>query len=174
MAGVSDFRLIDSKVAGFVKNTTEQHLYLRGLFSWMGFKHEYLNYTLERRVKGTSRYSLPKMIKLATAGATSMSIKPLRLALVAGVFISVISFIYILYALFISVFTENAMPGWTSTIISVLFLSGIQLIVLGIMGEYLGKLFIENKKRPNYIVQRKSLKAKLKGKKAIVDIMSVK
>lgn len=156
--GVSDFRLIDRKVAEIVKNTTEQHLYLRGLFSWMGFKHAYVAYSLNRRANGTSGYSVSKMLRLATAGVTSMSIKPLRLALVAGLLISGVSFLYIVYALFIAVFTQAAIPGWTSTIISVLFLAGIQLLVLGIMGEYLGKLFIENKRRPNYIISEKKQK----------------
>lgn len=154
--GVSDFRLIDRKVAEAVKQMTEQHLYFRGMFGWMGFNRAYISYPLAQRENGTSKYSIKKMCGLATSGITSMSIKPLRLALFAGVLVSGIAFLYALFALYVAIFTEKAVAGWTSTIISVLFMAGMQLIVLGIMGEYLGKLFMENKHRPTYVIQEKN------------------
>jgi len=151
--GVSDFRLIDKKVAKIVKELPENHLYLRGLFSWMGFEHAYINYHLEERQNGMTRYTFGKMLGLASSGVTSMSVKPLKVALIIGVVISLCSFLYGLYALSVVLFTEAAVPGWTSTIISVLFMAGFQLIVLGVMGEYLGKLFMESKRRPVYLIK---------------------
>lgn len=155
--GVSDFRLIDRKIADIIKNTNEQHLYLRGLFSWMGFKHAYLPYMPEKRKFGKSAYTPAKMMKLALAGITSMSIKPLRLSLLAGALVSLAAFIYMIYILIIAIFTGAVITGWASTIVSVLFLAGIQLFVLGIIGEYLGKLFMETKHRKNYFVAGSSL-----------------
>ena len=150
--GVSDFRLIDKKVAGIVQQMPENHLYLRGLFSWMGFEHAYIDYKLEERQNGNSRYPLAKMIGLASSGMTSMSVKPLRVAMITGIGVSLVAFLYALYVIFVSFYDNQTVPGWTSTIISVLFMAGIQLIVLGIMGEYLGKMFMENKRRPVYLV----------------------
>lgn len=153
----NDFRLIDKKVADIVRNLPENHLYLRGLFSWMGFKHVYIQYAHLKRVNGESHYSLKKMVKLALCGITTMSIKPLRLALVIGIIISLTAFCVSLWVLYVFFFTDEAVPGWSSNIVSTLFLSGIQLLVTGIMGEYLGKLFIENKRRPNYIISKSNL-----------------
>jgi dolichol-phosphate mannosyltransferase len=110
-----------------------------------------------KRINGKTHYPLPKMVRLALNGITSVSIKPLRLALVLGLFVSLIAFIIVLWALYLAFFTDKTIPGWASTIVSTVFLAGMQLIVLGIMGEYLGKLFIENKRRPNYIILDKSI-----------------
>ena len=96
------------------------------------------------------------MIHFASEGITSFSVKPLKVSIYLGFIIAFIAFLYILYAMYISFFTNKAIAGWTSTIISVLFIGGIQLIMIGILGNYLGKLFIENKKRPNYIIKEKN------------------
>ncbi|MFV0269172.1 MAG: glycosyltransferase family 2 protein [Draconibacterium sp.] len=152
VGGVSDFRLIDKKVANVVRQLPENQLYLRGLFNWIGFKHTYIYYQLQKRQNGGTKYTFAKMFGLASSGLTSTSIKPLRIALVFGTITSLFSFMYAGYALYVSLRTEQAVPGWTSTILSVLFMAGMQLIVLGIIGEYLGKLFMENKRRPVYIV----------------------
>jgi len=93
----------------------------------------------------------------AVQGITSFSILPLRMAMFAGIAISSVSFVYALYALYVKLFTAVAIRGWTSILISVLFLGGIQLVCLGVIGEYLGKLFIEAKRRPNYVIREKSL-----------------
>jgi dolichol-phosphate mannosyltransferase len=95
------------------------------------------------------------MVKFAIIGITSFSIKPLRFAIYIGIIIALIAFLYGLYAIYTAIFTEKTITGWTSLITSVLFMGGIQIVILGIIGEYLGKLFIENKGRPNYIIDEK-------------------
>ena len=97
------------------------------------------------------------MMMFAITGITSFSVKPLHLSTVIGVLLSITAFIYGFYALIIKFFSNEALPGWTSVLVSVLFIGGVQLIMMGIIGEYMGKLFIESKKRPNYILKDKSL-----------------
>ncbi|MBW6480115.1 MAG: glycosyltransferase family 2 protein [Bacteroidales bacterium] len=156
--GVSDFRLIDRSVADNLRTITEQPLYLRGIISWMGYPKATIEYLPARRFSGKTKYTPGKMFTLAASGITSLSIKPLRAALLAGACISALAFAYGLYALYIALFTLKTVTGWTSTIISVLLLSGIQLLVLGIMGEYIGKMFLENKRRPPYIIHYTNIK----------------
>ena len=158
VGSANDYRLIDKKVADVIRQLPENHLYLRGLYSWMGFEKAFVKYGHLKRINGKTGYPLHKMLKLAINGITSMSIKPLRLALVMGLVVSFIAFIVMGWALYLGFFTDKTVHGWTSTIISTVFLAGIQLIVLGIIGEYLGKLFMENKRRPNYIISDKSVK----------------
>lgn len=162
--GVSDFRLIDRDVAETLKNMAEPPVYLRGLFTWMGYPIKTLPYTLEARKNGKTKYTLGKMAGLAASGITTISIKPLRLATLLGLIISGGAFLYGLYALYVWLFTDKTVTGWTSTIFSILFLAGIQLLVLGIMGEYIGRLFLESKQRPGYIVkERKGFEEGLSG-----------
>lgn len=111
VGGVSDFRLIDKQVANVVRQLPENHLYLRGLFCWMGFQHAFVTYRLEKRQNGNSRYSFVKMVGLATSGVTSMSVRPLRVALVVGSLVSLVAFLYALYALYISLFSDQTVPG---------------------------------------------------------------
>lgn len=151
----ADFRLIDREVVNALKQFKENYLYIRGIVSWVGFKQTTIKYKQEKRFSGESKYSLKKMIKFALSGITSFSIKPLKLSLILGFIISFFSFLYGLYALYIAFFTDRAITGWTSVIVSVLFIGGIQLFMIGVLGEYLGKLFMENKRRPNYIIKEK-------------------
>lgn len=155
--GAADFRLLDRKVVDELKKTSENYLFIRGLVSWMGFKQYSIKYTPGKRYSGDTKYSLLKMLRFAIAGITSFSIKPLRLSLFIGLIIAILSFLYGIFAVCVSLFTDKALPGWGSIIASVLFVGGIQLAMLGIIGEYLGKLFIENKRRPNYIIREKKL-----------------
>lgn len=153
----SDFRLIDKKIADILKtDITEYHLFFRGIIPWFGFKQGNVNYSEANRLHGHSKYSYKKMSSLALDGITSFSVKPLRLIISSGVLISVAAFFYALYALYIVFFTERAITGWASVIISVLFIGGLQLIMLGILGLYTGKMFMELKKRPHYIVEEKN------------------
>ena len=160
----NDYRLIDRKVAEVLRQLPENHLYLRGLYSWMGFAKDFVEYDHLKRINGETHYPLGKMMKLALNGITSLSVRPLRLALVMGLVVSFSAFVIILWALYLAFYTDKTIPGWTSTIVSTVFLAGWQLIVLGIIGEYLGKLFIENKRRPNYIIQAKRMKKELNKK----------
>lgn len=155
--GSADFRLMDRKVVDELKRMNERFLFIRGLVSWVGFKQISIPYIAAPRHRGNSKYSFKRMLKLAWDGITSFSILPLRLATNFGVVISFLSFLYGIYVLSAKLFTDKVVPGWTSLLISVLFLGGIQLLCIGILGEYLGKLFIESKQRPVYIVKDKTL-----------------
>jgi polyisoprenyl-phosphate glycosyltransferase len=153
----ADFRLLDRKVLDVFRQIHEQHLFLRGIVSWMGFRQCYIPYIQEKRTHGQTKYSIRKMVHLAFDGVTSFSVRPLHLSTLFGTIISLTAFLYAFFALWASVFSDKVISGWTSMILSVLFLGGIQLLMLGIIGEYLGKLFVESKNRPNYIVRKTNI-----------------
>lgn len=155
--GMADFRLVDKKVLKELKRFQENYLFFRGIIPWMGFKQTTVEFTAAERFAGTTKYTFRKMLKFATTGVTAFSVKPLRISIYLGSIIALLSFIYGLYAVYVHFFTNQAVAGWTSVIISVLFVGGINLLMLGIIGEYLGKLFIENKRRPNYLISETNL-----------------
>jgi glycosyltransferase involved in cell wall biosynthesis len=155
--GAADFRLLDRKVVDELKKFAENWLFIRGLVSWLGFNQTGIEYPVHTRRTGKSKYTLGKMMSFALEGITSFSILPLRISAVLGLIISFCAFLYTLYALLAKFYLHTAIPGWTSILISILFLGGMQLIFLGLIGEYLGKLFIESKKRPVYIIKEKHL-----------------
>lgn len=155
-AGAADFRLLDRKVVNVLNACHEEYLFLRGMTSWCGFRTCEIEYEAQQRFSGKSKYSLKKMISFALCGITSFSIKPLRLAiLLAGVFI-LLSLCEIVYAIYIVLFTNNSVSGWASLAILISLLGAAILFTLGIIGEYLGKLFIESKKRPEYIIKEEN------------------
>jgi dolichol-phosphate mannosyltransferase len=158
--GSADFRLLDKKVVTVLKGIKETPIFYRGMVEWVGFKKIGVEYVPEQRQWGETKYSLSKMFKFALLGITSFSIKPLQLSIYIGTFVAVISFLYGLYALWIKVFTEESIQGWTSTLIVISFIGGIQLMMIGVIGEYLGKLFIEAKNRPPYIISESSYEDK--------------
>jgi dolichol-phosphate mannosyltransferase len=131
---------------------SENYLFFRGIIPWIGFKQVNVPFRANERFAGTTKYTLKRMIKFAMTGVTSFSVKPLRLSIYLGIFIAFLAFIYAIYITYIYFFTDYAITGWTSVILSVLAVGGINLLMLGIIGEYLGKLFIENKRRPNYLI----------------------
>jgi len=153
--GSADFRLIDKKVVEKINNLKENEIFLRGMFHWFGFKSIYLEYLPGERFSGTPKYTIQKMIKFALSGMTSFSTVPLRIATIAGFCISCLSFIYMIYVLYSAIFAKDVITGWTSLLLSVLFLGGIQLISVGILGEYIGRIFIEMKERPRYVARLK-------------------
>lgn len=155
--GAADFRLLDKNVVEVVKSIKENDLFMRGMVSWLGFKQYAIEYIPEERHWGKTKYTLGKMIRLAITGITSFSLKPLHISTMLGYIIATLAFLYGIYAIIIKLFTNNTISGWTSVLTVVLFIGGIQLIMIGILGEYIGKLFIEAKKRPNYIIKEKSL-----------------
>ena len=155
--GMADFRLIDKKVLKQLKLFPENFLFFRGMIPWMGFKQTIVPFKANERFAGTTKYTFRKMLKFATTGVTAFSVKPLRLSVYLGSVIALIAFLYGLFAVYVHIFTDQAVTGWTSVIISVLFVGGINLLMLGIIGEYLGKLFIENKRRPNYLISETNL-----------------
>ena len=156
-AGAADFRLLDRKVIEVLQGWNEQNLFFRGIIPWLGFKQCKLKYSAAKRHDGETKYTYRKMMSFALDGVTSFSIRPLRLSIYVGIFFAVVSLLIALYAIYINVFTEQAVPGWTSVMVSTVFLGGLQLLMIGIIGEYLGKLFLENKKRPNYIIDETNI-----------------
>jgi len=148
-----EFRLIDRKVCDAVNKMPEKNRYIRGLVSWVGFKQIAVPYVREERFAGVTKYPLRKMIVFAMDAVTSFSHKPLKLATMIGFIISVLSFLYILFAVYLRIFTDRAITGWASTIAAILFTQGIVLMILGLMGEYIGRIYTEIQNRPNYIVQ---------------------
>ena len=153
--GTADFRLLDREVVDVLKQLDESYLFIRGLVSWVGFKQTAISYKPQGRFAGESNYTYRKMFSLALSGITSFSIRPLQLSIVLGLVIASLAGIYGLYVIYIFSFTNQAMPGWASTTASVLFIGGVQLIMLGVLGEYVGKGFMEGKRRPTYIVRKK-------------------
>ena len=148
-----DFRLIDRKVCDALKAVNEKSRYIRGIISWLGFKQTGVEYVRDKRFAGETKYPLKKMIKFALDAITSFSYKPLKLASYFGTFISFLSFIYLLFVLYLRLFTDNTIEGWASTLAVSLFFNGIVLIILGIIGEYIGRIYEEVKGRPLYIIR---------------------
>jgi glycosyltransferase involved in cell wall biosynthesis len=156
--GVADFRLLDQKVIHALRAYKESNLFIRGIIPALGFKQESIDYTPHKRFAGETKYSFSKMIRFALTGITSLSAKPLYFSIYFGVFFAMLAFIYGLYAIYIFAFGHEAIPGWTSIIASILLIGGIQLIMIGIIGIYLGKVFAQSKGRPNYIIAEKNTK----------------
>lgn len=150
-----DFRLIDRKVCEAIRGLKEKNRYVRGLVSWVGFRQTGVEYVREERFAGETKYPLRKMIGFALDGMTSFSYKPLKLATYAGFFMSFASFAYLLFVLYQRLFTDLTVQGWTSIIAMNLFFNGVMLIILGIIGEYIGRIYDESKDRPLYIVRDK-------------------
>ncbi|MCH8331759.1 MAG: glycosyltransferase family 2 protein [Bacteroidetes bacterium] len=155
--GASDYRLLDRKVVNEIVELNEYYLFLRGIVNWVGFKSASVEYVAPRRYSGKSKLSFGKMMSYAINGITSFTTKPLRMSMFVGAVVSLFAFVYIVYAIIIKYVYLQAVPGWTSILVSVLFLGGIQLLSLGIIGEYIGKVFFEVKKRPQYIISEKKL-----------------
>ena len=151
----ADYRLISSKVLKEFANFKEVNLFLRGMVPLVGFKSTTVSYSRAERIAGESHYPLSKMIALAVDGITSLSVKPLRLITGFGVFVAVVSFIGVIWAL-ITALLGRAVAGWASMTCIVCFVSGVQLICLGIIGEYVGKIYMETKQRPRYIISKRT------------------
>lgn len=155
--GTADFRLLDRSVVEALKNFSENNLFYRGIIPGLGFKQYGVEYIPNERFSGNTKYTFSKMVRFALTGITSSSAKPLYFSIYLGAFLALCSFFYAMYAIYVSLFTTEAVAGWTSTIASILFIGGIQLMMLGIVGIYLGKLFSESKKRPNYIIEESNI-----------------
>ena len=156
--GTADFRLIDKKVAQVFSDFTENELFIRGIINWVGFKQYAIHYEPNERYSGKSKYTVGKMMRFAVQGITSFSTKPLSMAIILGISLSVMAFIfYIAYVLY-SVYYGHVISGWASVITTVVFFGGLNLVVLGIIGVYIGKLFMQSKGRPNYLISNTNYK----------------
>lgn len=150
-----DFRLADKRVIEVINSLPEHNKFLRGLFSWVGFKQAPLEYERNERFAGKTKYPLKKMMKLATDGIMSFSTKPLRIIGGIGLFSILISIAILVYSVLSFIFEWNSLTaGWTSIMITITFLTGIQLLSIWIMSEYIGKIFEETKNRPQYIIRK--------------------
>lgn len=148
-----DFRLMSRRAVEKLKTIRERHRFVRGLVSWIGFPQTGVTFVREERFAGETKYPLKKMLKFAFDGITSFSFFPLQLATYFGFLVSGLSFMGILVVILMKLFTTVTIPGWSSMIASILFLGGVQLITIGIIGEYIGRIYDEVKQRPLYIVQ---------------------
>jgi dolichol-phosphate mannosyltransferase len=155
--GSADFRLLDSKVLSVIRNFHENEPFLRGLFKWIGFKQTSIVFKPNARYSGKSKYSVQKMIKFALQGVTSFSVKPLYAAIYLGFTFSVLSILYLPYVLH-AFHTGKEVSGWASIIMTIVFFGGLQLTILGIIGIYIGKMFMQVKNRPNYIIRSTNIK----------------
>ena len=147
----ADYRLISSRVLREFANYKEVNLFLRGMIPLVGFKSTSVSYSRAERIAGESHYPLKKMIALAVDGITSLSVKPLRMIMGFGVFVAMISFIGVIWAV-VTALLGRSVSGWASMTSIICFVSGVQLMCLGIIGEYIGKIYMETKQRPRYII----------------------
>ncbi|WP_109831479.1 glycosyltransferase family 2 protein [Reichenbachiella versicolor] len=155
--GSADFRLLDRKVVNVTKSLPETPLFIRGMVSWLGFKQTEISYEQGLRTAGDSKFTKRKMVNFSISGISSFSIKPLRLSLVIGLVIASLSMLYGCYAVYIKIFTDTSVDGWASLLATVSFLGGIQMLMFGLLGEYLGRLFISSKNRPSYVIRETNL-----------------
>lgn len=150
----ADFRLMSRRAVEALRGHAESNIFLRGLIPQLGFPATNVEYVRNARFAGETKYPLGKMLGLAWQGVSSFSTAPLRLITALGIFVSILSLSMGLWALFVRIFTEQAVPGWASIVIPIFLISGVQLLSLGIIGEYLAKIFLETKRRPHYFVER--------------------
>ena len=151
----ADYRLVSGRVLQEFANFKEVNLFLRGMFPLVGFKSTCVYYERHERIAGKSHYPLRKMLSLALDGISSLSIKPIRIITIIGLLISILSFAGVIWSM-IMYFTGNSITGWSSTTCIICFIGGIQMISLGILGEYIGKIYMETKARPRYIISEKT------------------
>ena len=151
----ADYRLVSSRVLREFANFKEVNLFLRGMFPLVGFKSTSVYYERHERIAGESHYPLSKMLALAFDGITSLSVKPIRIITGIGLFISLLSFVGVVWTM-IMYFIGNSVAGWASTTSIICFMGGIQLISIGVLGEYIGKIYMETKARPRYIISERT------------------
>ena len=151
----ADYRLVCSRVLNEFANYKEVNLFLRGMFPLVGFKSTSVYYERRERMAGKSHYSLRKMLSLAFEGITSLSVKPLHVITGIGCFIALLSFIGVIWSVIVAL-TGNSVPGWASMTSIICFLGGVQLTCLGVLGEYIGKIYMEVKGRPRYIISQRT------------------
>lgn len=150
----ADFRLLSRRAVDALKDFREVNLFLRGIVPLIGFKSSVVYYTRTERVAGTSKYPLRKMLALALDAVTSFSVVPLRMISALGFLVFLFSAGMGVWTLWVRLFTDRAVPGWTSTLMPIYLLGGLQILCIGILGEYLGKVYQETKRRPRYIIEK--------------------
>lgn len=155
-ANAGDFRLLDRKVIDAIKDCDERNRFMKGLYAWVGFKSLAVPYHAQDRAAGTSQWHFKKLTELAITGITSFSTMPLRMWSLIGLIISSIAFLYAGFIIFKTLIVGIEVPGYATIIVAIMFFGGIQLLSIGILGEYIAKIFTEVKKRPTYLIAEKS------------------
>lgn len=153
LQNVGDFRLLDRKCIDMLRQMRESERYTKGMYCWIGCKKTGVEFQQGDRIAGESSWNFLSLLSLAIEGITSFTIAPLRLATISGVFIAICAFIYLIYIILKAVIWGDPVAGYPSLMAVILFIGGIQLLFLGIIGEYLGRIFNETKKRPTYFIQ---------------------
>lgn len=156
LPNVGDFRLLDRKCVDALRQLREQERYTKGMYAWIGFKKKEIFFEQQDRTAGQSSWSFSSLLNLAINGITSFTTAPLRISTLIGIIVSVTAFIYMFFVLFKTIFFGESVQGYPTMILVILFLGGVQLLSLGIIGEYLGRIFNETKHRPVYLVQDKA------------------
>ena len=151
----ADYRLVSSRVLKAFADFREVNIFLRGMFPLVGFRSTCVYYERSERLAGKSHYPLSKMLGLAIDGITSLSIKPIRFITGVGIFVALLSFVGVIWSV-VEYFLHNSITGWASTVSIICFIGGIQLISLGVIGEYIGKMYMETKSRPRYIISERT------------------
>ena len=150
-----DFRLVDRKVVDTINSLPEHNKFLRGLFSWVGYKQYAFEYERKERFAGKTKYPLKKMLKLAADGIIGFSTKPLKILGGLGIISIIISFIILIYSILSFAFEwNNLAPGWTSIMVSITFFAGVQLLSIWVLSEYIGRIYDETKNRPQYVIDK--------------------
>ena len=158
--GTADFRLMDKKVSTVFFAFSENELFIRGLVNWVGFNQFAIDYKPAERFSGNSKYTVKKMMQFALKGITSFSIRPLYLSIFLGISLFLLSLLFYTLYVFYSIYYGHVISGWASVIFTIVLFGGLNLIVLGIIGVYVGKLFMQSKQRPNYLIRDTNLENK--------------
>lgn len=169
----ADYRLLGRRALDALREFEESNLFLRGIIPQLGFPTSIVQYARAERFAGESKYPLSKMLALAWQGVTSFSAVPLRMITGLGLIVSIVSLCLGVWALWVRLFTPDSVPGWASVVVPLFLLSGVQLLSLGVIGEYLAKVYLETKRRPRYVIQERSAPGATTGESARVPCHSM-
>jgi dolichol-phosphate mannosyltransferase len=159
--GTADFRLIDRRPLDVLLATSGSLVFLRGLIPWLGYEVSYLPFEAASRLEGTSKYTWRRMLRFSIDGLMAFSVVPLRMAIAIGVTMSAVSFLYLCYVVVIGVFSDRAVAGWASTAGLVALVGGIQLFTIGVLGEYVGRIFLRTTDRPQFVIAEETMAGEL-------------
>jgi len=151
----SEYRLLSKRAVESLKSFKERNLFLKGIIPLLGYNSSKIYYDRHKRIGGETKYPVSKLLSLAWEGITSFSVIPLKLITIIGFIIFFFSMILSIWALYMKLFTDTAVPGWASTVLPIYFIGGIELLALGVIGEYIGKIYKETKRRPLFIIDKK-------------------
>jgi len=153
LQNVGDFRLLDRSCINVLKQLREQERYTKGMYSWIGFRKNEIEFETQDRIAGVSSWSFRNLFSLAIEGITSFTVAPLKISTIVGIVVALLAFLYMIFTLIKTIFYGDPVQGYPTLIIIILFLGGLQLLSIGILGEYLGRIFNETKNRPTYVAR---------------------